>query len=205
MLLLCLSLLWLGSGFVSTEPRDWLGRTCPCGTWFSCSYFYSVRGLVWSDWVVDLIDAHFLRQSDELFCACSSGFFLRNNHNCTEFLALPFSPFLSFCISLYPLPSPPLPLFPFPSFPPRLLLPLPFLLPFHCLRNDLYCVEWGVKPYSNQPILPFPKRWCTWTSEYDQRWRRSRTIAYSMRLFTVHAWLKSECILLSAFCYRRSY
>jgi len=110
----------------------------------------------------------------------AQGFCLRNNHNCTEFLALPFSPF-SFLLP-FPLPSPPLPLFAFLSFPPRLFLSLPFLLPFHRLRNDLYCVEWGVKLYSNQPILPFPKRWCTWTSEYDQRWRRSRTIAYSMAI-----------------------
>ena len=105
-MLLCLSLLWLGSGFFSTEPRDWLGRTCPCGAWFSCSHFYSVRGLVWSDLVVDLIHVHFLRQCDDFICACSSGFFLRKNHNCTEFLALPFSPF-SFVLP-FPLPFPPL-------------------------------------------------------------------------------------------------
>ena len=135
-LLLCLSLLWLGSGFFSTEPRDWLGRTCPCGTWFSCSYFYSMRGLVWSDLVVVLVGVHFLRQCDDFICACSSGFFLRNNHNCTEFLASPSSTFpflLPFPFSsLYPVPLyflslPLLFAFSFPSFfffpsPPQILV-----------------------------------------------------------------------------------
>ena len=27
------------------------------------------------------------------------------------------------------------------------------------LRNDLYCVEWGVKLYSNQPTLCFVSVW----------------------------------------------
>jgi len=30
------------------------------------------------------------------------------------------------------------------------------------LRNDLYCVEWGVKLYSNQPTIYFLPLWLCW-------------------------------------------
>jgi len=83
----------VGCRFLQYRAKRLAGKKCPCWTWFSCSYFYSMHGLVWSDLVVDLIDAHSLRQCDDFICACSSGFFLRNNHNCTEFLASPSSTF----------------------------------------------------------------------------------------------------------------
>ena len=66
---------------------------------------------------------------DDFTYACSSGFFLRNNQNCTEFLAFPFPLSLFSCFSLslpftpFPFPRLPIPLL--PSFPPRLFLSLP--------------------------------------------------------------------------------
>ena len=141
MLLLCFSSLWLGSDFCSTELRDWLGRTCPCWTLFSCSYFYSMHGLVWSDIVVDLIDAHLLRQCDNFTCACSSGFFLRNYHTLHRIPRFP-SPFpfpsaIPFLFPLHPsLPSISLYLF-FFSFTPHLFLSLHFLFPFPSPNDDV--------------------------------------------------------------------
>ena len=42
------------------------------------------------------------------------------------------------------------------------------------LRNDLYCVEWGVKLYSLTPVTAYKTSWtATWTISH---WRGDRTL-----------------------------
>ena len=64
------------------------------------------------------------------------------------------------------------------------------------LWNDLYCVEWGVKLYSNQPSTVVSIRY--WRSTAGRRDKTERTVTYSdvVREWPSHDYRKYEKIKL---------